>query len=74
LYRFPVLFTGSLSDDLIPDIERGMCPVARQISSSKMVFYPNGKHPLNMEQSCRVQKGSKLFSEELRNLELRKFI
>lgn len=52
----PVLFTGSLSDDLIPDIERGMCRVARQISSSKVVFYPNGTHPLMWSRPVEFRK------------------
>jgi pimeloyl-ACP methyl ester carboxylesterase len=42
----PVLLTGSLSDDMLPYIENGMCDVARKIKSSKVVFYPMGGHPL----------------------------
>ncbi len=41
----PVLITGSLSDQLVPDVT-GMCDVARKIPSSKVVFYPDGAHPL----------------------------
>ncbi len=44
--RCPVLMTGSLSDEVLPDIERGMCAVARQIPTAKVVFVPTGAHPL----------------------------
>lgn len=63
----PVLFTGSLSDDLIPDIEQGMCRVARQISSSKVVFYPNGTHPLMWSRAVEFRKEASSF---LTNLEI----
>ena len=61
----PVLFIGSLSDDLIPDIERGMCEVARQISSSKVVFYPNGTHPLMWSKAIEFRKEASSFLNSL---------
>lgn len=61
----PVLFTGSLSDDLIPDIERGMCRVARQISCSKVVFYPDGAHPLMWSRAVEFRKEVRSFLNNL---------
>jgi len=63
----PVLFSGSLSDDLIPNIERGMCQVVRQISSSKIVFYPNGRHPLMWSKPVEFRKEVSSFLSSLGN-------
>jgi len=52
----PVLLTGSLSDHLIPNIERGMSDVSRQIPSSKIVFYPNGAHPLMWSKATEFRR------------------
>ncbi|MFX4262820.1 alpha/beta fold hydrolase [Pelotomaculum propionicicum] len=42
----PVLLTASLADDLVVNIEGRVAGVARQILSSKAVFYATGAHTL----------------------------
>jgi len=54
--KCPVLLTGSLSDDMIPNIEKGMGNVAKQIFSSKIVFYPAGAHPLMWSNRAKFRK------------------
>ncbi len=54
--KCPVLLTGSLSDDMIPNIEKAMCNVAKQIFSSKIVFYPTGAHPLMWSERVKFRK------------------
>ena len=44
--KCPVLLTGSLADDLVVNIEAGIANIARQISMSKVVFFPAGGHTL----------------------------
>lgn len=40
-----VLITGSLRDDLIPDIESALKSINLRIESSKLIFFESGKHP-----------------------------
>jgi pimeloyl-ACP methyl ester carboxylesterase len=54
--KCPVLLTGSLSDDMIPNIEKCMGNVAKQIFSSKIVFYPTGAHPLMWSDRVKFRK------------------
>jgi valacyclovir hydrolase len=42
----PVLLTGSLGDDLIPDPGTGIVHLTQQIASSYAVIFPQGNHPL----------------------------
>lgn len=44
--KCPVLLTGSLMDDAIPNIELGISAIAKKISTSKAVLFPAGGHPL----------------------------
>jgi len=44
--KCPVLLTGSLMDDAIPNIELGISSIAKKISTSKAVLFPAGGHPL----------------------------
>ena len=44
--KCPVLLTGSLMDDAIPNIELEICSIAKKISTSKTVLFPAGGHPL----------------------------
>ncbi len=43
--KCPVLFTGSLRDNTLTDIERRICDVSRQIKRSLTTFFPSGEHP-----------------------------
>lgn len=42
----PVLFTGSLSDSMVPDIGQQMCNMAAQISKSRLFLVNDGDHPM----------------------------
>jgi len=42
----PVLVLGSLQDNLIPEIEIGLCSVAKKIRNAKVILYSQGFHPL----------------------------
>jgi pimeloyl-ACP methyl ester carboxylesterase len=42
----PVLLTASLADDMVVNIEGGIAGIARQIPTSKAVFFPAGVHTL----------------------------
>ena len=42
----PVLLTASLDDDMVVNIENGIAGIARQISTSKVVFFSAGVHTL----------------------------
>lgn len=42
----PVLFTGSLEDNLISNISEKMLRVASKIPSAKSIFYSSGDHPI----------------------------
>jgi pimeloyl-ACP methyl ester carboxylesterase len=44
--KSPVLLTGSLQDDMIRNIDKKICSVAKKISNSITVFSPLGRHPL----------------------------
>ena len=54
--KCPVLLTGSLSDEMIPNIEKCMGNIAKQIFSSKIVFYPAGTHPLMWSDRVKFRK------------------
>jgi pimeloyl-ACP methyl ester carboxylesterase len=44
--RCPVLFTGSLTDDLIPDLGQAMLEMAQQVPGSQLYLVNAGSHPL----------------------------
>ena len=46
LVRCPVLFTASLRDDVLPDLEVQLCDMLRQVEGSRLVLVDRGTHPL----------------------------
>ncbi len=44
--RCPVLLTGSLADEFLPDLAEGMLAVARQLPSARTIFFSTGGHPV----------------------------
>jgi valacyclovir hydrolase len=42
----PTLFTGSLRDDLLPNVAEETCSMARQVAGSHVYFADSGNHPL----------------------------
>ena len=44
--RCPVLFTASLKDNVLPDVEQQICRMAQQISGSRVFFVNDGSHPM----------------------------
>ena len=62
--KCPVLITGSLKDDLIPDIEIGIRDTAKQINNSEIVLYSQGSHPLMWSRSDEFYEQSLRFLQK----------
>ncbi|PKK89986.1 MAG: hypothetical protein CVV64_11705 [Candidatus Wallbacteria bacterium HGW-Wallbacteria-1] len=57
----PVLFTGSLNDDLIPQIGPRICEVASRIRKSRVALYPSGWHPFMWSMAATFRKEADRF-------------
>lgn len=45
-----MLFTASLCDETLPDVERQVCAMAKQIPNCRIFFVNQGGHPLMWSQ------------------------
>ena len=57
----PVLFTASLRDETLPDVERQVCAMAKQIPNCRIFFVNQGGHPLMWSQPEDIRRAADCF-------------
>jgi len=61
----PVLLTGSLADESLPDYARQMESIARQIPDCTVVYVNQGSHPLMWSRPEVYRRAASAFLEEI---------
>lgn len=64
--RCQVLLTGSLGDELIPDLPTKMLAVAKQIATARTLFYSSGSHPSMWSRADEFRREVQNFFAECR--------
>ncbi len=63
--RCPVLFTASLRDEVLPDVERQVRAMARQVADSRVFFSDEGTHPLMWSRPQEFRRAADRFLDRV---------
>jgi valacyclovir hydrolase len=67
--RCPVLITGSLQDELVPDAPQQFCGIVNKISDCRLYLHNDGGHPLTWSAPDAFRAVCNQFLKELSSLE-----